>query len=446
MRKEDNELLCRVGPETPMGQVFRHYWTPIALASQVDRPDSDPVRARFCGENYVLFRDTEGKLGLFDELCPHRGASLALARVEECGIRCIYHGWKFAVDGRLLDSPNHPNPAYRAKFRAQTYPCHEAGGLIWGYFGPRDTVPPLPDFAFLEAPATHRNIERIDLHCNYLQLLEGGMDSSHVGILHSDQARPGWQRNSFTPNLDRLNPGALAVDDNAPTLSIETTDFGFHYAAIRKAANGGQSVRIVPFILPSARIIPAQARIATIFEVPLDDENTSTYIIVHGNAPYARAHHRSLSGIGDPNLYSERDFKWRGTWQNRFGQDRATMKERWGGFAGLEQEDAAVSLSMGPIFDRTREHLVPTDAAVVHTRRLLLSLAHAVTAGKAPPRLPALALISGAADTELAPGAAWQDLVPHHGARRDDLLAAAVEWPENDGDSIDRVRPGIGGE
>ena len=233
------------------------------------------------------------------------------------------------------------------------------------------------------------------------------------------------QLHAGTPT--RLNPGALAVDDNAPALSIETTNFGFHYAAIRKGANGGQSVRIVPFILPFTRVIPAQARVATLFEVPLDDENTSTYIIVHGKAPDARAHHRSLSGIGDPNLYSERDFKWRATWENRFGQDRASMKERWGGFCGLEQEDAAVALSMGPIFDRTREHLVPADAAVVHLRRLLLTAARNMAAGTEPLRLPSVARITGVADTDLSPGAKWQDLVPHHAARRESALADPAE-------------------
>ena len=423
MRKDENELLCRVGATTPMGQVFRRYWTPIALASQVEHADSDPIRAQFCGETYVLFRDSAGRLGLLDELCPHRGASLALARVEDCGIRCLYHGWKFDVEGRLLDSPNYPNPAYQARFRAMTYPCREGGGLIWGYFGPADKMPSFPDFPFIEAPASHRNIERVDLNCNYLQLLEGGLDSSHVGILHSDQARPGWQSNSFTPNADALNPGALAVDDNAPALSIETTDFGFHYAAIRKRPDGGDSVRIVPFILPFTRVIPAQARVATLFEVPLDDENTSTYIIVHGNAAYDRAHHRSLSGIGDPRLYSESDFRWRATWENRMGQDRRAMKERWGGFRGLEQEDAAVALSMGPIFDRTREHLVPADAAIVHLRRLLLTAARGLADGIEPPILPSVARIKGVADTDLVPGAKWQDLVPHHSARREAALA-----------------------
>ena len=428
MRKQDNELLCRVGRDTPMGQVFRRYWTPIALAKQLEKPDGDPIRARFAGENFVLFRDSKSRLGLLDEHCPHRGASLALGRVEDCGIRCLYHGWKFDVDGNLLDAPNYQSANFKAKLKAPAYPVREGGGLIWGYFGPKEKQPSFPDFGFIDAPETHRNIERIDLNANYLQLLEGGMDSSHVGILHVDQARPGWWNNGGERNTDALNPGALASDDNAPSLSVETTDFGFHYAAIRKGPNGMQSVRIVPFIMPSTRVIPAQARVATLFEVPLDDDNTSTYIIVHSDRPYAREHHRSISGIGDPKLYSEDDFKWRGTWANRFGQDRATMGKSWGGFVGLEQEDAAVSLSMGPIVDRTKEHLVPADAAVIHTRRVLLTAARDVAAGKEPPALPSMARITGIADTDLPAGTKWQSLVPHHLARRDNApLAELVE-------------------
>src|SRR5262249_30654762 len=157
---------------------------------------------------------------------------------------------------------------YRAKFRAPVYPVREAGGLIWGYFGPKDAVPSFPDYAFMDAPPTHRNIERVDVACNYLQLLEGGLDSSHVGILHADVAKPNWWSNSGERNLDKLNPGALASDDDAPELDIESTEFGFHYAAVRKLDNGGDSVRIVPFILPNARVIPAQLRVATLFEVP----------------------------------------------------------------------------------------------------------------------------------------------------------------------------------
>ena len=416
MRREDNELICRVGPGTAMGDVFCRYWTPIALATQVAEPDGPPVRAQYCGESYALFRDSDGRLGLFDELCPHRGTSLVLGRNEDCGIRCLYHGWKFDVDGNLLDTPNYDSSNFRAKFKARTYPVREAGGLIWGYFGPTEKMPDLPDYGFIDAPEPNRHIERIDIKCNYLQLLEGGMDSSHVGILHADQARPGWFKDTFERNEDQFNPGALAVDDNAPELNIETTDFGFHYAAIRKGENGGQSIRIVPFIMPCARVIPARARVATLFEVPLDDENTSTYIVIHSPHEVSPEHNRSISGIGEPGLYDEKTFRWLGTWDNRFGQDTGSMGQAWGGFRGIEQEDAAVALSMGPIFDRTKEHLIPADAAIIHTRRVLLTAAREVQAGRDPQPLPSVKKITGIADTELPPDTPWQSLVPDQAA------------------------------
>jgi phthalate 4,5-dioxygenase oxygenase subunit len=416
MRKEDNDLITLVGPGTPMGKVFRSYWSPIADAKQLAGKDSDPLRVRFCGENYVAFRDSDGKLGLLDELCPHRGASLALGRVEECGIRCLYHGWKFGADGQLLDTPNHGDPAFRRNFKAPSYPIREAGGLIWGYFGPKEKEPPFPDYAFKHHPPDEMYIFRVDLDCNYLQLLEGGLDSSHVGILHADFARPGWNKGTFTRSDDPNNPGGLAVDDNAPSLSIETTKFGFHYAAIRKGETGGQSIRIVPFIMPCARIIPAPERMATLFEVPIDDEHTSTFLVAYGPYSKDRARNLYMSGLDDPRFWSETDRHWKANWSNSFGQDRAKMrtKESWSGFRGFEPEDGAMSLSMGPIFDRSKEHLVPADGAVVHLRRILLDAARRVAAGEAPLPLPDVSKVAAVADTEIPQGAKWQDLAPHN--------------------------------
>ncbi|MBT5841823.1 MAG: Rieske 2Fe-2S domain-containing protein, partial [Rhodospirillaceae bacterium] len=206
MRREDNEVLCRVGPDTPMGKVFRSYWNPIADAKQLSAPDGDPVRVRFCGEDFVAFRDSSGTLGLLDEYCAHRGASLALARNEENGLRCIYHGWKYDVTGQLLDAPNHPDPEFCTGFKAASYPVREAGGLIWGYFGPADKEPAFPHFAFFEPPVSNLYVARVDLNCNYSQLLEGGLDSSHVGILHADMANPGWASGIFERNTDANNP------------------------------------------------------------------------------------------------------------------------------------------------------------------------------------------------------------------------------------------------
>ena len=412
MRYDDNEMLCRVGPGTPMGKVFRCYWNPVALSKQLSDPDGDPVRVRFCGENFVAFRDSDGTLGLLDEYCPHRGTSLALGRNENNGLRCIYHGWKFDAAGQLQEAPNHPDPDFCAGFKTASYPVREAGGLIWGFLGPADREPPFPHFAFFDPPADTLYTVRVDLNCNYSQLLEGGLDSSHVGILHADMANPGWVSGIFERNTDRNNPGGLAVADDAPDLSIETTNFGFQYAAIRKGAEGGHSIRIVPFIMPSARIIPAQARTATLFEVPRDDENTSTYLVAFGEFTSDRPRQLKQSGLDDLALYSEKDFKWLGTWENQFGQDRSRMKESWSGLPGLEPEDAAVALSMGPIYDRTREHLVPADAAVVHMRRLLLEAARVAEAGEEPLPLPDLSKVCAVADTEISPGADWRDLVP----------------------------------
>ncbi len=425
MRKDENELICRVGPDTAMGKVFRSYWSPIADARQLAERDSDPLRVRFCGENYVAFRDSDGKLGLLDELCPHRGASLALGRVEECGIRCLYHGWKYGVDGSLLDTPNHPDPNFKAHFKAPTYPIREAGGLIWGYFGPKEKEPPFPDYAFMHHPAEEMYIFRVDLKCNYLQLLEGGLDSSHVGILHADFARPGWNKGTFTRSDDANNPGAIAVDDNAPSLSIETTEFGFHYAAIRKGERGGQSIRIVPFIMPCARIIPAPERMATLFEVPIDDENTSTYLVAYGPHSADRARNLYMSGLDDPRLYDAHTREWKGGWHDRFGQDRAAMKTKqsWSGFRGFEPEDGAMALSMGPIFDRSKEHLVPADGAVVHLRRILLDAARRVEQGGDPLPLPNLEKVVAVADTEIGANDRWQELAPHNIAARRDIAA-----------------------
>lgn len=431
MRREDNELICRVGAGTPMGEVFRRYWTPIAIAKQVLENDGAPVRARFCGESYVLFRDSDGRLGLLDELCSHRGASLVLGRNEECGIRCLYHGWKYDVDGNLLDTPNHENAVFREKFKAPTYPVRESGDLIWGYFGPANAEPVFPDYAFMDAEPLHREVERVDLNCNYLQLLEGGVDSSHVGILHADQARPGWHEESFKRNTDVMNPGALAADDNAPQLSIETTGYGFQYAAIRRGLNGMQSIRIVPFVMPSARIIPAQARVATLFEVPIDDENTSTYFVIHSTTQeVSQARNRMISGIGETGLYDKTTFRWLGSWANNFGQDRATMATQWGGFRGIEQEDAAVALSMGPIYDRTKEHLVPADAAVIHTRRILLTAARQMEAGQPPQPLPSVKSVTGIADTDLPQGTAWQTLLTDQASSQSVIDAKLVKLLE----------------
>ena len=409
-----------------MGEVMRRYWTPFALSSDLPQADGPPIRVRLFGQNLVAFRDTDGAVGLLNEFCMHRGVSLALGRVEEGGIRCLYHGWKFGADGKIQETPNHCDPRFRARLKAPAYPVEEAAGLLWAYMGPPEKKPPFRRFAFMEVSDENRTTFRITQPANYLQLVEQGSDSSHVGILHSNDARPGWLTKSFAPNPDVLNPAAFAVEDNAPVLEIEDTEFGFHYAAFRQADRTGSEiaaglprhVRIYPYLMPTVRFIPAAAVLFTVFEVPVDDVTTTTYLVIHGARPVDRSHLKKILGLNDERFWSEKDNFFHATWENGMGQDRELMKNSWTGLPGVGFEDAIMGIAAGPICDRTVEHLVAADAAVVRVRRLLLDSADRVAAGQDPVGVGYADCRGLAApDQMIDPGVRWQDLVPQHRSR-----------------------------
>ncbi|MET3620130.1 Rieske 2Fe-2S domain-containing protein [Burkholderia ambifaria] len=412
---EDNEMLCRVGPGTPSGALMRRYWHPVCTSAQLPDPDCEPLRVRLLGEQYVAFRDTIGQVGLLEELCMHRGASLALGRVEEGGIRCLYHGWKFSVSGAVMETPNHADPKYAARMKAPAFPVREAGGIVWAYVGPKELEPAFSRYAFMDAEPNHRVVLRINVACNYLQLVEGGEDSSHVGVLHTNMARPGWKDDAFTRNPDVVNPAALASNDLEPSLKIEDTAFGFHYVALRKTDEPGvRNARVVPFIVPYGRIIPAPAFLFTVLEVPEDDTHTSTYIVVHGDSPITEQKIVELLGLDDPKYYDRKNCTFNASWADSFGQSRALMQENWTGLRGVEVEDATIGLSQGPLYDRSREHLVPADQAVVRVRRALLAAVRRVMNDEQPPALGLDLRGVSACDRQLADDAAWQDLLPSH--------------------------------
>jgi phthalate 4,5-dioxygenase len=372
------------------------------------------------GQDLVAFRNSSGVVGLLDEHCPHRGASLALGRVEENGLRCLYHGWKFATDGKVQDMPNCGSKAIRERMRAPAYPVREEGGLVWTYLGAAEDIPPFTRYGFMNAAPANRAVVRINVNCNYLQLTEGGFDSSHVGILHSDVARPGWMSTDVQTSHDDEHPGALAVVDNDPELELTETDFGFYYAAFREGGvdNTGKerlNVRIVPFMMPSTRIIPSPTTLFTVFETPADDEHTSTFIVVHGEKPVDRAKVITILGLNDPRFWSDKDCTFRASWAQGFWQERARMQTSWTGFTGLEQEDAVISLSMGPVFDRSIEHLVPADRAVSSLRKMLLQAADRLEKGGTL-TLPADLTDVGAPDVFISKAARskWRDLAPNH--------------------------------
>lgn len=411
----DNEILCRIGPGTPGGNLMRRFWHPVCTSAQLPHPDCAPLRVRLLGENYVAFRDTEGKVGFLEELCMHRGASLALGRVEEGGIRCLYHGWKFSASGTVMETPNHADPKYATRMKAPAFPVREEGGIVWAYVGPIELLPAFSRYAFMDAAPNHRVVLRVNVACNYLQLVEGGEDSSHVGVLHTNMARPGWKDNEFTRNPDVINPAALASNDLEPALKIEETAFGFHYVALRKTdAPGVRNARVVPFIVPYGRIIPAPAFQFTVLEVPEDDTHTSTYIVVHGDAPVSEEKIIELLGLNDCTYYDRKNCTFTASWTDTFGQNRELMKESWTGLRGVEVEDATIGLSQGPLYDRSREHLVPADQAVVRVRRVLLDSIKRVTQNQQPPALGLDLRGVSACDRQLEDGVAWQELLPSH--------------------------------
>lgn len=413
-----NERLTQVGHGTPMGCLMRRYWHPIATAEQLPVADGPPIRVKLLGQNLVLFRASDGQLGMLDEHCIHRGASLAIGRVEEGGgIRCLYHGWKFAIDGTLLETPNNSDCRFRHRTRATAYPVVEQGGLIWTHIGDATERPPFRTFASDHSLPEHRAIVRVNVKVNYLQLWEGGMDSSHVSMLHTNQARPSWAADAGI-TLDV--PAYSELNDATPSFAAEDTWFGYHYAATRTVGEnrGGETtrnIRVVPAVMPTGRVIPSTHNSFIIWETPNDDTSTSTFFVAYGDQPISRDYLLRFLGLHDPRFYDQRTCDFLADWANGFFQDRGTMAANWTGFQGIEVEDAVISMSAGSILDRSRENLVPADLAVYRLRKRLLDNLQRMEAGEVP-------LGIGEADMTMITAPAvdvpaktdWRSLAPRH--------------------------------
>ena len=228
MKKELNERLTQVGPGTPMGELFRRFWLPALLASELNGPDEEPVPLRILGEDLVAFRDTDGRLGVLDAHCPHRLASLSYGRNEECGLRCIYHGWKFDVDGNCVDIPSEPaaSQKIRDKIKITSYPALERGGAVWIYMGPSENIPPFPEFEWARFPSDQSAAIKRFQPCNYAQALEGGIDSAHISFLHRDF--PAADQSNTGPNNVH---GKFASGCRNPEFSVNETDYGLQIIA-----------------------------------------------------------------------------------------------------------------------------------------------------------------------------------------------------------------------
>ncbi|MGW5151498.1 Rieske 2Fe-2S domain-containing protein [Rhodococcus koreensis] len=410
----ENELLTAVDSETPMGELLRRYWIPALLSADLPEADCTPKRVQLLGENFVAFRDTNGEVGVLDEACPHRGASLALGRVEDCGIRCLYHGWKFGTDGTIQDTPNMPNPQYKNRFKAPAYPVREAGDIIWVYLGPTDKEPAFPHYPMMDVPAENRVVTSVFMDCNWFQVMEGGIDSSHVGILHADVIQA--MRNGLDV-FHNSNVRHFNTDDNAPALEIGDTEFGFHYAAIRSGSGtdaGTRNVRVTPFILPYSTMIPP-GTFQNLY-TPVDYGTTQWFIVTFNpDGPLDHDEVMQLLGLDEPGLLDE-ERRFNANVENRFFQSPEKMKDgSFSGMRGLIWEDAAVQISMGTVIDRTREKVVPADLAVLRARRLFLESLRRMEKGESPIGAE-LADSSGIFSPEayVAEGEPWTSLVPGH--------------------------------
>ncbi|MDB5080008.1 MAG: hypothetical protein JWP00_1932 [Chloroflexi bacterium] len=378
LSKENNELLTRVGPGTLMGQVLRQYWVP-ALRSAKLEIDGAPERVRLFGESFVAFRDTNGRVGFLDEGCPHRGVSLALGRNEECGLRCIFHGWKMNVDGQVVEVPSEPQGSNLAsKVRVNHYPVHEAGGIIWVWLGKGSEPPQFPAFDFTALP--HENIvpRSAIQKCNWVQALEGLLDSSHVSSLHQ-----AW----LPPDTGSMEgPFAGVSTSLAPQYEITERPYGFTANARRTAPNGTAVNRYTEFVLPFYCFIPNTLETVKVMAcgVPIDDETTRFWEISWNPlGPLDAATSDAARNFGkasqDLDNYYQPSYGPDKVW----GQDREMMKQgHYSGIVALAFEDFVVQESQGAIVDRSLEHLGASDTAVIRVRRLLLDLTRDLKEGK----------------------------------------------------------------
>jgi phthalate 4,5-dioxygenase oxygenase subunit len=394
---EENELLCRVENGAPMGEMMRRHWVPACLSEEIAEKDGAPVRVRLFGENLVAFRDTNGRVGLIDEHCPHRRASLVFGRNEECGLRCLYHGWKFDVEGRAVDMPSEPaGSKLPERVRIKAYPTREAGGFVWAYMGPAELMPEFspPPWA---RDGLRVAIAKMHENANWAQALEGAIDSAHSSTLHSSNIRPGAGERTTTPDGTLLTL-TRPSNDKAPRIQVQPTGYGFRYAAIRKPierADTHQYVRVSVFIAPFIVLIPPNAlySIAQVF-VPMDDTNTMFYFLSFGENEIVEtdAWRRRLGASVGVDLDDQ--YRKLRTVDNRFKQDRAAMKQGdFTGIYGIPNQDMAMQETMGPIADRTKEILSASDVAIVRFRQLMIEAVRRFQAGEAAlgteePRLP----------------------------------------------------------
>lgn len=399
----ESEILTRVGPGTPMGALMREYWIPAAMSDELIA-DGPPVRLMLLGEKLIAFRDSQGRVGVMDHRCPHRCASLFFGRNEGAGLRCSYHGWKFDVEGNCLEQPNLPTHlSFKGKVKAKAYRTIEMNGLVWAYMGHRATPPPLPCFeAVMLSDASERNLFSVMRECNWLQALEGDIDTSHFSFLHMGGVKP--------EDVDPKNPGRYAVIHPAPEYHVADTDWGTMYAAHRPAEPRQTYWRFAHFMFPFWTIPPdgnfADHVIARAW-VPMDDTHTMfIHVSWKKNEPGLRKRKdgSQIPGATIGNEFLPNTTDWFGRWRlaanvgNDYRIDRQAqrMGGNYSGIDGIHLQDQALTESMGGIVDHTFEHLAASDLMINRTRRRLIEATLAAAKGIAPANVDRPELYQGA--------------------------------------------------
>jgi phenylpropionate dioxygenase-like ring-hydroxylating dioxygenase large terminal subunit len=383
LSQADNEFLTRSGPGTPMGELLRRFWMPALLSEELPERDGPPKKIRILGEDLLAFRATDGRVGIVEPHCPHRGAGLYYGRNEECGLRCAFHGWKFDVDGNCLDQPNLPDKnKYPAGVKAKAYKTIERGGLVFVYMGERAVPPPLPEIdAIMIDNPDDRNIALTHRECNWLQAVEGDIDTSHLGFLHAGHID--------ATKMDPNDAATYSVLNKSPAINVSEMPFGTMYSAQRAAMAGHEHHRFASFIFPFWVVYPSdrmERNLSANAWVPINDEHTMIFNIdlqrANGRFKSLRyADGSIIPGLARPLEYLPRTTDWMGRWRpvknrsNDHGLDREMQRrgESYTGIVGIPLQDQAIQETMDTIIDRTQEHLASSDRMVMLTRRVLLN-------------------------------------------------------------------------
>ncbi len=402
LTEENNRSLTRVGPGTLMGNLMRQYWQPVLLSRELPERDGPPLRVRHLCEDLLAYRDSDGRVGLVAENCPHRGASLFFGRNEEAGLRCVYHGWKFDVTGACIDMPNEPAESnFKHKIRVTSYPCSERNGVIWTYMGPRAEPPGLPDLEWNLVPEDQVYFSKRVAQNNWVQALEGDIDSSHSAFLHGRSTSP----EKSAEVAAGIGKGAYyRTRGKSAFFEQVSTAFGIATASRRPAEEDSYYWRLNQFLMPFFTLIPPYGASPSFLGhvwLPMDDHHVVALgIQYHPSAPLPEAQLQSLRYGQDGlqtshptvDVYLPATSRPAGAWwpklniNNDFGLDyEAQRTQRFSGLPGTWPQDSGMQETMGPIYNRTREHLGSTDSGIIAMRRRLLNAARALQAEQMTP-------------------------------------------------------------